>query len=378
MGGHQSANGDISVTTQKMPSLLRDMGLYFLFLILPLALYAWLAQRALNAHKISIQLQKLDWLQSAGTIITIVGLGMGYCGVRALIDRTKNRKKRIDQLWVKRLRHLFTPATLLRLAVLLVCDTFLVVVYLTLKQFTPILNPGLCDQELIVLDQLIHFGYNPYPDWVALWPGRSMTHGIQILYTAWFGLKIPIFAYFMFRSTPRSIQFFSSYFLLFIIAGSIAIALPSLGPYCVIRHQTIDAERAGTPSDLAFKYASRWYDRVLQDHTAYQRNSIGGLAAFPSLHVGMVALAALFFCKTRRIRWLFLIYWFIIQFGSVYLGWHYAIDGYFSTLLVVVIVWATGQCVHSLTGEPVLNPLSFLRSKSTLNSSQKSSSQLPP
>ncbi|TIN21837.1 MAG: hypothetical protein E5Y31_19780 [Mesorhizobium sp.] len=33
----------------------------------------------------------------------------------------------------------------------------------------------------------------------------------------------------------------------------------------------------------------------------------------------------------------------LILFGSVYSGWHYAIDGYVSIALVILIWWITGK-----------------------------------
>ncbi len=77
----------------------------------------------------------------------------------------------------------------------------------------------------------------------------------------------------------------------------------------------------------------------------YQEKQIGGIgsgiSAFPSLHVAIVTLNALFvgelFGKVARfLAWTFVAF---ILFGSVYLGWHYAIDGYASIAVVVAIYW---------------------------------------
>lgn len=76
--------------------------------------------------------------------------------------------------------------------------------------------------------------------------------------------------------------------------------------------------------------------------TAYQKQSVGvgsGISAFPSLHVAIATLNALFVREllgkvAQTLAWLYAAF---ILFGSVYFGWHYAIDGYASILGVVAI-----------------------------------------
>ena len=36
---------------------------------------------------------------------------------------------------------------------------------------------------------------------------------------------------------------------------------------------------------------------------------------------------------------------FLIFLGSIHLGWHYAIDGYFGAALAVVCWWLTGRLI---------------------------------
>jgi len=65
----------------------------------------------------------------------------------------------------------------------------------------------------------------------------------------------------------------------------------------------------------------------------------GGISAMPSLHVAVAFLNALLSSKVHPV--LGILGWgyaAIVMFGSVYLGWHYAVDGYLS-IAFVLVVW---------------------------------------
>lgn len=62
-----------------------------------------------------------------------------------------------------------------------------------------------------------------------------------------------------------------------------------------------------------------------------------GISAFPSMHVAIAALTALYL--TERSRWLApvgVVFLGVIFFMSVYTGYHYALDGYFSIAAVLL------------------------------------------
>jgi len=63
------------------------------------------------------------------------------------------------------------------------------------------------------------------------------------------------------------------------------------------------------------------------------------ISAFPSLHVAMATLLALQAYHAGR-RWFYaaLALVAVILLGSVQLGWHYAVDGYFS-IAATLLVW---------------------------------------
>jgi hypothetical protein len=68
-----------------------------------------------------------------------------------------------------------------------------------------------------------------------------------------------------------------------------------------------------------------------------------GISAFPSLHVGIAVLGI---CAAWPRPWLsatFALFTLGTLLGSVALGWHYAVDGYASIILVPLIWWLVGR-----------------------------------
>lgn len=72
-----------------------------------------------------------------------------------------------------------------------------------------------------------------------------------------------------------------------------------------------------------------------------------GISAMPSFHVAIVTLNALFLWSLNR--WVGAAAWAyaaVIMFGSVYFGWHYAVDGYVS-ILATLLIWRLAGHVRS-------------------------------
>ena len=68
---------------------------------------------------------------------------------------------------------------------------------------------------------------------------------------------------------------------------------------------------------------------------------VKGISAMPSMHVASSALLAIFgFSYSRVVGWAMTVFAGLILIGSVHLGWHYAIDGYFSIALAGFCWWA--------------------------------------
>jgi membrane-associated phospholipid phosphatase len=73
-----------------------------------------------------------------------------------------------------------------------------------------------------------------------------------------------------------------------------------------------------------------------------------GISAFPSMHVAIICMCALFASElNKHLRIPGAIYTGLIMLSSVYLGWHYAVDGYAAVILTVGIYWLVRRAMRT-------------------------------
>jgi len=219
-----------------------------------------------------------------------------------------------------------------------------------LKGAIAILSPFTWDQTLAHADRVLHFGRAP-DEW--LWfivQSPLAVRMLNIAYNFWFIVLIAtVFTACIARKDTRlRHQFLMSFMLAWILGGFLlAMGLSSAGP-CYY-------ERLGFGSDFhplmqALAAADRVYpiwalstqDLLWSGYTGATKGSIG-ISAFPSMHVAMAVLFALY--ATRRSRLAGILMWAfagIIMISSVVLGWHYALDGYAGALISLTIWKACG------------------------------------
>ena len=233
------------------------------------------------------------------------------------------------------------------------------VIYCHLKQEIPVLNPNLFDEALWRIDRWVHFGYSPVNLSLRLLSTPWIALLFDKLYTLWYTLKAPFLLYFiLIAKSGKRIHFLTCYLLLWMIGGVFAIVFPSLGP--VYTNPDL-FESLNTPTAHKLQLML-WehYQQLLADPVRYKMFIYEGIAAFPSLHVTMVVLFTL---SVKEHKWVFRLmafYSLSIQIGSVFLGWHYAVDGYFGALLAIVIFFTTRKFYPELKEES-LNKAKLLK-----------------
>ena len=232
------------------------------------------------------------------------------------------------------------------IAAVFLCTLFFLV-FTMLKTSMPYVVDFWADPLMARLDRALHFGADPwqwtyrFSQWVNIdWAGR-------IYFGFWLvpALYAPVILILFDGNEARKRRFFWLYFFVWIGLGNVlALAFLSAGPVYYDRLLGGDTFagliRAMDQAGVSQSGIGMTQDRLWKIYATGSQEAGSGISAFPSVHIAMVTLVALYLYE--RSRWLapagaLLVALFV--FLSVYLGWHYAIDGYFSALAVILVWW---------------------------------------
>lgn len=193
------------------------------------------------------------------------------------------------------------------------------------------------------LDEFLHGGqpWRALHDWTPDWAYGVLEFSYGLLWgVEWFGCML--ISMFLFNNRQRA-RFFLAYVLTFIILGTVLRTVgASAGPIFYDRLYGGErfADMMATLHNIGIAkgtmaVADYLYAGYLADDAIFG----AGISAMPSMHVALAFLNALFLSQFNR--WIGLFAWlfaFIILYGSVFFGWHYALDGYVS-IGFVIIIW---------------------------------------
>lgn len=163
----------------------------------------------------------------------------------------------------------------------------------------------------------------------------------KLYHGAW---GIELFAAFVLILISRGPKIVLSYgismILLFYAGRFLGLLNPVMGP--VFFKPELFAYLGGSITDAAMKSIAA----ILSMSSEEARNSggilLGGVSAMPSLHVGMVTLAAYWLAFAKRWTMFVTAPWVLLVWTStVVLGWHYILDGLGGIALGAACIWAT-------------------------------------
>jgi PAP2 superfamily len=218
--------------------------------------------------------------------------------------------------------------------------------------------PFFADHFLADLDATLHFG-DPW-----IWTRRIvpdfLDEPLAFAYSGLWFLQVVasiVFAAFLFDRRKRE-----TYFLTLIVSTTLLSTLlrvvgSSAGPIFYDRIHGGDRFSALMANLLASEGGSSVLG--ISDYLYYSYISesvvVGtGISAMPSFHVAFATLNSLFFMSVNRIVGRIMIgFASVIMFGSVYFGWHYALDGYVS-ILVVCLIWRWAEKVSNSANTQML------------------------
>lgn len=282
----------------------------------------------------------------------------GMLGILHVVHRVdKRRALAFRKIFAgKRLAH-FGAGIVLLFAMMLFHETVG-----SIKNALPIWRGGfLYDVAQADLDRLLHFGQDPWRYLYAVAGNGFMRSVIEWNYNqGWFIVCFSALFWIAVSYEARAIRtrYMLCYMLVWIVIGNLfAGVFLSAGP-AFYGHVTGDMARFG--DQLAFlqgsegsKHAAVRVQRYLWSLYASGEQGIGsGISAFPSMHVSLVTLNALFLSEVSR-RWglVGFIYVAVIVVSSVYLAWHYAIDGYAAIVLTVTIYAVVRYAMNAISAK---------------------------
>lgn len=276
-------------------------------------------------------------------------------GVIHIALRTKGRKRLAYRAMFAPPRVArFVAGTLLLLTALLLFTTM----FSAIKTSLPLGHGFSFDMAQADIDKAIHFGTEPWRLLYAVAEHPLVLRLVEANYNVlWF--VICYYTLYWICTSPRAngirVRYVLTWMLSWIVVGNLVAGLwLSAGPvyYGLVTGDTSRfadqlaflATTAGEPNSAHAFQTYLWH--------LYSSGNAGigsGISAFPSVHVAVTTLNALFVSEiSRRFGLLLWGYVGIIILSSVYLGWHYAIDGYVAVLLVTAVYWALRRLLPTL------------------------------
>lgn len=302
------------------------------------------------------QINPLQFIINVGQLVLlfIVGYALYLIGY-AFYVLIKDRPKKAEIHLIQKLKQIHGDKVHLKYSLFLFsCFVVFFSVFTTIKPLIPYINPYQWDGFFTLLDFKLHLGHDP---WALLhpvlkWP--PVTYLVGAFYTLWFPvLYIAIYwQLFLNKDKQAQLEFFYSFFLIWAVLGTFfAIFYSSAGPAYV---QSINNSDYFMPlmkhlydvNAIYNIYALQTQDYLWQNFKGETLSAGTGISAFPSMHVATTFLIVLTTYNQARHWFKPALFFFIaILIGSVYLGWHYAVDGYFAVLMTYIIWKLVGKFI---------------------------------
>ncbi|MDO1582372.1 phosphatase PAP2 family protein [Rhizobium oryzicola] len=279
----------------------------------------------------------IPWTNAFLVVMPLLAIAIDICMICLRFPRRRSLAyKRVfsaDRI------HAFAAGLLLLAAMMIFQGAFT-----SMKNLLPDFGGGFVDDVVQAdIDHWLHFGLDPWRYLYAVAKAEWVLHVVEWSYNVlWF--VICFGALFFVATSPKAdgirLRYFLMYMFVWVGLGNVVAGLfLSAGP-AFYGFVTGDMGRfaeqlrflaTSTDADSASAYQAYLW----QIHVADRAGIGGGISAFPSVHVALIMMNAMFVNEySRTLGRIAFAYTAFIMMSSVYLAWHYAIDGYVSVALV--------------------------------------------
>jgi hypothetical protein len=228
-----------------------------------------------------------------------------------------------------------------------------------LKSFVPFVNRRLWDDTLERVDRIVWLGHDPATVLHHLFGTGWAAQFFSLVYVAWIVL-VPVslvIALVWSRDRTGGAWYVTAVAVDWVLGVATYFAVPTLGP---VYDQPQDF------TALPHTYVSTLQDSMIQDrytvlYDPFGTHAVQTIAAFASLHVGIMVTVCLMAELLGLRRWIRSLMWVFLALtvlATVYLGWHYFADTLGGAVLGAAGVWiaALGTGNH-VRGRPRMRPL---------------------
>lgn len=321
--------------------------------ILGYGLFALLLASATGQRdKLSYAIYLPTWLWCFTIVMPIALFGLQFCYVVHRFDyrrRLAFRRIFAPRQWA----NLFAGILLVNLMVVFQAS------FTGIKNLLLVFDGGFQgDLFYAEIDRKLHFGIDPWRILYAYGQSAVVRSVVELNYNAvWFLICFGTLFYVAtcLREASKRSRYMLEFMIVWVVLGNVLAGLSlSAGPAF---YGFITGDFARFADQIAFLAQSRGaHSASLYQAYLWQLQSLGttgmggGIAAFPSVHVGLITMNALYLLEHSR-KWgaVAVVYMLFVLASSVYLAWHYAIDGY-AAIVVVMLIHGLMKWLFSLSG----------------------------
>ena len=234
------------------------------------------------------------------------------------------------------------------IGVALIASVFIHAGFTILKNVMPFITPYFADPLMADMDQAIHFGVDPWV--IAHWVGDYLPTNLMIYsyLTIWAlpAFALPVIIALTDDDRARMARTLVLYAVAWALVGNVlALSGLSVGPVYYDRllggTRFADLTVALTESGVAVSGIGTTQQALWDIYAGHSALIGSGISAFPSVHVAIATVAAIY--MSERSKWLVplaAIFLFFTFYLSIFTGYHYAVDGYVSIIVIFGLWWA--------------------------------------